>query len=89
MNYNIDDDTTDYVKMCMGLAILPIQTIRNDAIPQLSGELLQKAPPSCQELLAYMESTWFSRIPDWSVYGWTTRTNNSVEGMNLNFFLPH
>ena len=37
----------------MGLTILPHQTIINHTIPQLSGELLQQACPSCQELLIH------------------------------------
>ena len=53
VNYNIDNDTTDFVKLCIVLAILPHEIIVEDSILQLIGELFQKAYPCCHELPIY------------------------------------
>lgn len=68
----------------MGLAVLPKDIVTNETIPQLRRERLALNDINCDQLLDYMEATWFHRVADWVVFGSTTQTKNSLEGKIVN-----
>lgn len=84
VKYNINDVVTRFVRRVMGLAVLPKDVVTNEAIPQLRRDSLALNDVNCDQLLEYMEATWFQRVADWVVFGSTTRTINSLEGKIVN-----
>ncbi|XP_056001097.1 uncharacterized protein LOC125655975 [Ostrea edulis] len=73
------ESTHTFIKQLMALPFLPW-----NHIPDVFAAMRSRCPHSLQELMNYIDNQWMQNpvfpIRTWSVYAFSVRTNNDVEG---------